>query len=66
MFTFDRCHRSSAAVAPVKEKGDLDNLRDNFARSKIFLTAKLMNMAFITPTPQDDTYTIISLLNSLK
>ena len=47
----DSCHRSSAAVAPVKYKCDLNNLRGTFTRSKILLTEKLTNGALVTPTP---------------
>ena len=50
-FVFDRCRRSSAAVAPVKYKCDSNNLRSNFARSKILLTEKLTNGGLVTPTP---------------
>ena len=51
MFIFDRCRRSSAAVAPVKYKCDSNNLRATFARSKNLLTEKLTNGALVTPTP---------------
>ena len=50
-FIFDRCRHSSAAVAPVKYKCDLNNLRGTFARTKILLTEKLTNGALVTPTP---------------
>ena len=50
-FIFDRCRRSSAAVAPVKYKCDSNNLRGSFARSKILFTEKLTNGALVTPTP---------------
>ena len=52
MFIFDRCRRSSAAVAPVKYKCDSNNLRGTFTRSKILLTEKLTNGALVTPTPE--------------
>ena len=51
MFMFDRCRRSSAAVAPVKYECDLNNLRGTFTSSKILLTEKLANGALVTPTP---------------
>ena len=51
MFILDRCRRSSAAVAHVKYKCDLNNLKDSFARSKILLTEKLTNRALVTRTP---------------
>ena len=51
MFMFDRCHRSSAAVALVKYKCDSNNLRGTFTRSKILLTEKLTSGALVTPTP---------------
>ena len=50
-FIFDRCRRSSAAVAPVKYKFDSNNVRGTFARTKILLTEKLTNGALVTPTP---------------
>ena len=50
-FIFDRCHRSSAVVAPVKYNCDSSNSRDTFAGSKILLTGKLLNGALVTPTP---------------
>ena len=50
-FIFDRCRRSSAAVASVKYKCDSNNLRSTFERSKILLTEKLTNGALVTPTP---------------
>ena len=48
-FIFDRCRRSSAAVAPVKYKCDSNNLRITFARSKILLTEKLTNGPLVPP-----------------
>ena len=48
-FIFDRCRRSSAAVAPVKNKCDSNNLRGTFSRTKILLTDKLTNRALVTP-----------------
>ena len=51
VFIFDRCRRSSAAVAPVKYKCYLNNLGGTFARSKILLTEKLTNRALVTATP---------------
>ena len=51
MFIFDRCHRSSAAVTPVKYECDANNLTGTFARSKILLTEKLTSGALVTPTP---------------
>ena len=51
MFIFDRCRRSSAAVAPVKYECDWDNLTGAFIRSKILLTEKLTNGALVTPAP---------------
>ena len=48
---FDRCHRSSAVVTPVKYKCDSDNLRATFARTKILLKEKITNGALVTPTP---------------
>ena len=51
MFIFDRCRRSSAAVAPVKYECDWNNLTGAFTRSKIMLTEKLTNGALVTPTP---------------
>ena len=53
MFIFDRCHRSSAAVTPVKYESDANNLTGTFARSKILFTEKLTNGALVTPTPGD-------------
>ena len=50
-FIFDRCHRSSAAVAPVKYECDSNNLRSTFEWWKFFLMEKLMNGALVTPTP---------------
>ena len=50
-FISDRCHRSSAAVAPVKYKCDSNNLIGGFGISKILLTEKLTNGALVTPTP---------------
>ena len=47
---FDRCRRSSAPVALVKYKCDLNNPRGTFARSKILLTEKLTNGILVTPT----------------
>ena len=49
VFIFDRCRRSSAAVAPVKYKCDSNNQRGTFARTKILLTGKLTNRALVTP-----------------
>ena len=54
MLIFDRCHRSSAARAPVKYTRDSKNLRGTFARSKILLAEKLTNGALVTPTPRCD------------
>ena len=54
-FIFDRCRRSSAAVAPVKYKCDSNNLRGTFARTKILLTEKLTNGALVTPIPDPST-----------
>ena len=51
MLMFDRCHRSSAAVAPVKYKCDLNNLSGTFTRSKILLTEQLTNGTLGTTTP---------------
>ena len=50
-FISDRSHRSSAAVAPVKYKCDLNNRRGTFARTNILLTEKITNRALVTPTP---------------
>ena len=51
LFMFNRCGRSSAAMAPVKYNCNLNNLRGTFTRSKILLTEKLTNGALVTPTP---------------
>ena len=51
MFIFDRGHRSSATVTPVKYECDANNLTGTFARSKILLMEKLTNGALVTPTP---------------
>ena len=48
-FIFDRCRRSSAAVAPVKYKFDSNNVRGTFARTKILHTEKLRSGAFSNP-----------------
>ena len=53
VFIFDRCHRSSAAVTPVKYECDSRNITCTFARSKITLTEKLTNGALVTPTPDN-------------
>ena len=58
MFIFDRCRRSSAAVAPVKYKCASNNLRGTFARSKILLTEKLTNSALVTPAPNCPSMTL--------
>ena len=47
----DRCHRSSAAVAPVKYKCDSNYLRGTFAWWKRLLAEKLTNGALVTPPP---------------
>ena len=49
MFIFDRCHRISAAVAPVKYECDWNNLTGAFTRSEILLMEKLTNRALVTP-----------------
>ena len=53
-FIFDRCHRSSAAVTPVKYECDWGDLRSTFAKSILSLTEKLMDAALVihvvTPT----------------
>ena len=49
-FIFDRCRRSSAAVAPVKYERDSNNPERYFTRSKILLMEKLTNGALVTPT----------------
>ena len=49
-FIFDRCHRNSATVTPVKYKCDSKNLRGIFSRSKSLLMEKLANGALVTPT----------------
>ena len=49
-FIFQRCHRSLAMVTFVKYECDLKNITSTFARSKIYLTEKLMNGALVTPT----------------
>ena len=59
-FIFDRCRRSSAAVAPVKYKCDSNNLRRTFARSKILLTEKLTKGALVTPTLGPEQKVILS------
>ena len=51
MFIFDRWHRSSAAVAPVKYECDWNNLSGNFVRSKILLMEKFLNGALLKPIP---------------
>ena len=50
-FIFDRCHHSTAVVAPVKYESDSENLTGTFARHKIYLMEKFMNRALVTPTP---------------
>ena len=50
-FISGRCRRSSAAVTPVKNEWDSNNLKGTFARSKILLAEKLTNGALVTPTP---------------
>ena len=47
--SFDRCHRSWAAVTPVKCRCDWNNPTGTFAISKILLTAELTNEALVTP-----------------
>ena len=61
-FIFDRCRRSSAAVASVKYKCDSNNLRGSFGRSKILLTEKLTNGTLVTPTPVQVTSPIVTSL----
>ena len=50
-FIFDMCHRSWAAVTPVKYECDSKNLTVTLAGSKYLLTEKLANGALATPTP---------------
>ena len=52
MFIFERCGRSSAAVAPVKYKCYSNNQTGTFAWLKILLTVKLTNGALVTRTPE--------------
>ena len=52
MFIFDRCRRSSAAVAPVEYECYWNYLTGAFTRSKILLTEKLTNGGLVTPTPE--------------
>ena len=40
-FIFDRCRRSSAAVAPVKYKCDSNNLRSNFLEDRKFCLQRI-------------------------
>ena len=58
MFIFDRCRRSSAAVAPVKYECDGNNLPGAFTRPKILLTERLTNGALVTPTPGEMCHTV--------
>ena len=46
MLIFDRCHRSSDAVEPVKGKCDSNNLGGTLAKSKILFTEKFTKGAF--------------------
>ena len=55
MFIFDRWHRSSAAVSPVKYDRDAKNPAGTLARLKIFLAEELMNAALVAPTPEIST-----------
>ena len=50
-FIFDRNHSSLAAVTPVKYECDSKRPRDNYTKSKIYITEKLKNGALVTPTP---------------
>ena len=59
--SFDRCHRSWAAVTPVKCRCDWKNQTGTFAIWKILLTAELTNEALVTPTPGASKWTLNSL-----
>ena len=51
MFIFDKCLLSSAAVAPVKYKCDLNDLRGTFAGSKNFAYGEINERSFSNPHP---------------
>ena len=48
MFIFDRCHRSLAAVTPVKYKRDLKNKTYSFVMILISQSEKLTNEVLVT------------------
>ena len=51
MFIFVRCHRSYAALTPVKYEHDLKNLTRDFILSETYVTKKITNGALVPPTP---------------